>query len=67
VSNAMSQRVGFARPGAGDHQQRRSRTRVALADAMLDGAPLLWVELLEMSEGHAATQPDSRFVHKPRR
>ena len=61
----MRQRVGFARPSAGDHQQRRRRTRIALADAMLDGAPLLGIELVEMSEGHADTQTDSRFVHKP--
>ncbi len=64
MRDAVGERVGLARAGAGDDEQRRGGTRIALADAMLDGAPLLRIELFEMSEGHRRSEADSRFVHK---
>ncbi len=66
MRHAVGERVGLARAGAGDDEQGRSRTRIALADAMLDGAPLLRIELFEMGEGHRRSEADSRFVHKRR-
>jgi hypothetical protein len=48
VRHAMSERVGFARTGPGDDQERPVVRRT---DAVLDGAPLLRVELGEIS-GH---------------
>ncbi len=50
----MGQRVGLARAGAGDDEERPGGARVADADAMLDGVPLLRIELFEMGEGHLA-------------
>jgi len=48
VGHPMGERVGLARPGAGDDQER---TVVRRADAVLDGAPLLRIELGEIG-GH---------------
>ena len=46
MRDAVGQRVGLARAGAGDDQQRRGRQ--SPRDAVLDGAPLLGIERLEI-------------------
>src|SRR4051812_47537697 len=53
----MRQRVGLAGAGAGNHQQRR---RGRAADAMLDGAPLLRIEGVEIGRRwHGESFPGS--------
>jgi hypothetical protein len=45
MGDAVGEGVGLARSGAGDDQQRRARTGPR---AMLDGAPLLRIEAVEV-------------------
>ena len=50
MRDAVGQRVGLARSRAGDHQQRRT-TVPSPTDAMLDGAPLLRIEVFKIAGG----------------
>ena len=51
MRHAVRQRIGFAGPGAGDHEQRRRGTP-SPADPMLDGAPLFRIERVEIGRLH---------------
>ena len=74
VGDAVRQRVGLARPGAGDDQQRPGRVRPPRLHAMLDGLPLLGIQGVEVSGGGHACETTqeagawtisvSRFVRK---
>jgi hypothetical protein len=46
VRDAMSERVGFSGSRAGDHEQRRKRSRSRCT--VLDGAPLFRIETVEV-------------------
>ena len=67
MGDAMGERVGLARTGAGDDQQRRGDDSRA-ADAMFDGPSLFDIEFFEMrgaqedlrSSRGAASQGNSR-------
>ena len=44
VGDAMGQRIGLARPGAGNDQQRACDIGAVAGNAVLDGAALLGIE-----------------------
>ena len=46
MGDAMRKRIGLARSGSGNYQQRRKWARSDRA--MLDGAPLLRIEVFEI-------------------
>ena len=48
IRHAMRQRIGLARAGASDDQQRTG----FIGHTMRDGAPLVRIELVETSWGH---------------
>ena len=52
MRDPMGEGVGLAGPGAGDDQQRASRRAHAPAQAVLDGPPLLGIELFEVGHRH---------------
>ena len=56
MGDAVRQRVGLARAGAGDDEQRQPRRAVLLPDAVLDGPPLLRIEGLKVGGSHGQIQ-----------
>ncbi len=71
MGDTMRERVGLARSGPGDDQQRRSRVEPPAVDAVLDRLSLLGIELLEIGgvrkHGRiipfgSTIDPDSCFV-----
>ena len=58
VRDPVGERVGLARAGAGDHQQRAGNVRAPAGDAVLDGAALLRIEAFESSA--RPTSPGAR-------
>jgi hypothetical protein len=59
MGNAMGEGVGLSRAGAGNHQQGGCGNAVRGPDAMLDGAPLLRIEGIEIggSRWHVESVP----------
>src|SRR5258708_2194787 len=58
MRHAMGERVGLAGSGTGNYQQRR--TKAGRSRAMLDGAPLLRIEIFEIggSQWHGTMIPE---------
>jgi hypothetical protein len=56
MRHTVGQRIGLALAGAGDDQQRTSVVGVA----MLDGAPLFRIELVEIGGSHGESIPSER-------
>ena len=57
VGDAMRERVGLARAGAGDDQQRAGDVGALGADAVLDGAALLRIQGFEIARARHRQEP----------
>ncbi len=56
MRDAMRQRVGLPRPGAGDDEEGATSRAIGRA-AMLDGSALLRIEFVEIGRGHRIVLP----------
>ena len=65
VGDAVGERVGLARAGAGDDQQRAGDVGALARDAVLDGAPLLRIEAFEIAR--ARHRQGTRIMRSIRR
>jgi hypothetical protein len=53
MCNPVRQHRRLSRPGTSDHKERHARRSVVLADTVLCGLSLFWVELFEMGDRHS--------------
>lgn len=53
LGDTMGERIGFARPGAGDDQQRPADPAIGKADAMDDRRALPLIQFFQMRCSHA--------------